>query len=201
MGKVSGAVVVVTAMLALAADAPAQAVSVGLKGGVGFGSLDTSGPESFDTSADAGGLAGVFLGVELGDRLRFQPELYWSVRRFAATGVPTPFSVSARGIEVPLLMQVRMPRARTSQVIVFGGPQLAVIGKVTQKIGNQSADVSDRIRNRDLALVVGAGLEHSLAKGSWAIDVRIAIGTSNVSEAGPGSQKSRGFTVLTGYRF
>lgn len=184
-----------------ATGAAAQGLSWGLKGGVGFGSLNTEGQDAFETSPDPGGMFGGFFGVDIGRVVRFQPEVYWSVRRFSATGVPTPFAVTSRGVEVPLLLQVRVPEARSTQAVLFIGPQFSVVGKVEQRIGNAATDISDQIRDRDAGVVFGAGLERAVSTGALAFDVRAVIGTRNLAETGAGSIKSRAIQVLVGYRF
>lgn len=189
------------ALLITAGNARAQDVSWGVKGGLVFGALDTSGPGRFDTSSDAGGVFGGFVGVGLGRYVRVQPELYWSVRRFATTDAATPFAVSARGVEIPLLLQARFPDARAARVLVFGGPQFGFIGKVTQHVGAVSTDIGREIKDRDLAIVLGAGVERALTSGALVIDLRAVLGGRNLNEGGVGVLKSRAFTLLAGYRF
>lgn len=196
------AVMAWTVALAMGAtNAAAQGLSWGLKGGIGFGSLNTEGGDAFETSPDPGGMLGGFVGVDIGAIVRLQPEAYWSVRRFSATGVPTPFAVSSRGVEVPLLLQVRVPKARSTQAVLFSGPQFSVIGTVEQRIGSTATDISDQIRDRDVGVVFGAGLERVVNTGAFVVDVRAVIGTRNLAEAGEDSIKSRAIQLLVGYRF
>lgn len=195
------AVAAFATILVVASNGFAQDVSWGLKGGLVLASLDTSGPGAFETAREAGGLVGGFVGVDLGRHLRLQPELYWSVRRFSATGVPTPFSVSTRGVEMPLLMQVRFPGARATQAVVFGGPHMGFIGGVTQRVGGTSSDVSDEIKNHDLAFTVGGGIERATTRGRLLFDVRAVIGARDLSENGAVSLRSRAIHALVGYRF
>lgn len=187
------------AVLSVAAvDASAQGVSWGLKGGLDFGSLDT---DLFEASSDAGGMFGGFLGIDLGRRVRLQPEVYWSVRRFSATGGPGPFAITARGLEVPLLVHVRFPDARATQLTVFAGPQLSAIGEVEQRAGGAAVDISDQIKDGDFGVTVGAGVERAFTAGAFVIDVRALWGTRNLAEGGAGSMKSRAIQLLAGYRF
>jgi hypothetical protein len=178
--------------------ASAQDVSWGLKGGVTFASLSTA---AFDTSTDPSGSAGGFVGIDLGPIVRLQPEVYWSVRRFAASAGSTPFAVSARGVEIPVLLQVRLRSSRPVRIVAFAGPQIASIGRVTQKVGTTQTNISDQIKNRDVAMVVGGGVERAFAGGAFVADVRALIGTRNLAEASGSSIESRAFHVLVGYRF
>lgn len=191
----------VMALAAASVEAEAQHVSWGLKGGVVFASLDASGEGAFDTSADPGGIVGGFVGVNLGRQVRLQPEVYWSVRRFAASGVPTPFAVTSKGVEVPILVQVRVPDARAWQATLFAGPQLSFVNSVTQEVETTTTDISDLIEDRDLGLVFGAGFERALSSGSLVADVRAVIGMRNLNRQDSPSLKSRGVQLLVGYRF
>jgi hypothetical protein len=196
MGMVCGALVA-------AASVPVQAqhVSFGVKGGVVFASLDVSGQGSFETSADPGGIGGAFLGVDVGRHVRIQPEFLWTARRFAVSGVEASPAISANTFELPVLVQVRVPPARTWQATVFGGPQFGVIGSVTQKTGTSSTDVSDLVEDSDIGIAVGAGVERNLTRGAFVADLRWVIGTRNVNAQGSPTQKSRGVQLLIGYRF
>lgn len=191
----------VTLALASATEAWAQRAGWGLKGGVVAGSLAVSGPGRFETSADAGAMVGLFAGVDLHPVLRLQPEIYWSVRRFSTTDVPTAFSVSATGVELPLLLQLRVPRQSPTRVVAFVGPQLNLIRGVTQEVGNLQIGIDDQVEDTDVALVAGAGVEHALTRGAFVAEVRVALGTRNLNAGGGPRQKARALQVLVGYRF
>jgi hypothetical protein len=195
------AVVVVTLVLVGAAEARAQRMGWGVKGGFVAGSLAVSGPGEFDTQADAGGMVGVFAGLDLHPVIRLQPEVYWSVRRFSTTDVPTPFSVSATGVELPLLLQVWVPRESPTRFVAFVGPQLNLIRGVTHEVGNLQVEIDDQVEDTDVALVFGAGVERALARGAFVADVRVVVGTSNLNAAPGPEQKARAAQVLVGYRF
>lgn len=190
-----------TFALMSATEAWAQQFDWGLKGGFVAGSLEVSGPGEFETSADAGAIVGAFAGIDLHPLIRLQPEIYWSVRRFSATGVATPFSVSATGWELPLLLQLRVPRSSPTRVAAFVWPQLNVIRGVTQEIGNLRVELDDQVEDTDVALVVGAGVERTLARGALVADVRYVLGTRNLNAAAGPDQKARALQVLVGYRF
>ncbi len=201
MNRWATAAVVAALVMLSAGDALAQRVGWGVKGGFVAGSLAVSGPGEFETSADAGAMVGVFAGVDLHPLVRLQPEIYWSVRRFSTTDQPTKFSVSASGLELPLLLQVRAPRASATRAVVFAGPQLNVIRGVTQDVGNLRIDIDDQVEDTDIALVFGAGVERALARGALVADVRYVLGTRNLNAAAGPDQKARALQVLVGYRF
>lgn len=194
------AMVVATA-LSMATEAWAQRAGWGVKGGMVAGSLDVSGPGEFQTSADAGGMVGLFAGIDLHPVIRLQPEIYWSVRRFSTTDLPTAFSVSATGVELPLLLQLRVPRQAPTRFVAFAGPQLNLIRGVTQEIGNLRVEIDDQVEDTDVALVLGAGVERALARGAFVADMRVVLGTRNLNTSVGPEQKARAFQVLVGYRF
>lgn len=197
----STVVALVTLVLAGADEATAQRAGWGVKGGFVAGSLAVSGPGEFETTANAGAMVGLFAGIDLHPVIRLQPEIYWSVRRFSATGVPTEFSVTATGVELPLLLQLRVPRQSGARFVAFAGPQLNLIRGVTQEVGNLQIEIDDQVEDADIALAFGAGVERALARGAIVADVRVALGTRNLNTAAGPEQKARAVQVLVGYRF
>lgn len=189
----------IVSVLALPATARAQAGSAGTKGGLVSTTISTSGAGSFETDAGMGGVIGVFAAIELGGSARLQPELLITQRRFSAPGLG--FSVKARAIDVPLLLHLRFAPNRRVRPILFAGPQLSFISKVTQTTPAGAVDISDDIKNVDAGLTVGGGLEASAGPGAFVVDARVGFGFQDLSETGPPSIKSRAFMLLVGYRF
>jgi hypothetical protein len=87
------------------------------------------------------------------------------------------------------------------RVWVEAGPQLAAIRSVTQLTGATRTDISDQIRNVDVAAAVGGGLQRALRSGAILVGVRAIIGAHNLSESPNRSLESRAFATLIGYRF
>jgi hypothetical protein len=188
-------------VLALSAGASGAEPVFGVKGGWVSGSLQADGPEAFDTSADAGFAIGGFIGFGLGDAVRFQPEVLLSNRRFSSTGPRAPFGVSARGVEVPLLFQLRFPEGRRVQAVLFAGPQVSFISSVTQALGDSESDISDQIKNVDAGVTFGGGVEFYVGRGALSLDARYNVGFRNLDESSGPRLESRAFLALVGYRF
>jgi Outer membrane protein beta-barrel domain len=175
--------------------------SFGVEGGFVAASLDVSGPSAFDTSADAGAAIGAFARLGLRGSVGFQPEILLTWGRFSASGVPTPFGVAFRSVEVPLLFHVRFPPKHGVEAFVCAGPQLSAISKVTQALSDGESDISDQIKNWDIGATFGGGVEASVGRGALVLEGRVNLGARNLDETSVGSFKARAFLALIGYRF
>lgn len=195
------ATMVVLSMVGVVRTATAEDVSWGVKGGVISASLATSGPGAFDTSADSGVAVGAFVGMTVGKGFSFQPEVLLTSRRFSATVPATSFRVVTTGIEVPLLLHLRVPTTRRWQATLFAGPQVGFIPSVTQVVDGVRTSIADEIRDVDLGAVVGGGLELLVGRGALVVDARVTLGLRNVSESAAPRFRSRAFLALIGYRF
>lgn len=192
--------VVVAAVTALTPSAArAQSGSAGIKGGLIAANLSTSGAGSFDTSAEAGFALGMFAAIEFGAVARLQPELLLTQQQFA---IPLAgATVNSRAIAVPLLMHLRFGGDRRVRPVLFAGPQISFISKVTQQTALGETDISDNITGVDAGLTMGAGFEAAAGRGAFVVDARATIGVKDVSETGAPALKSRAFMLLAGYRF
>lgn len=193
----------VCAAIALAVSIPApvhaQAVSAGIKGGLNVSKAAASGTDGFTTKVGAGGSLGGFVAIALGETARIQPEVLFSARRFS--GVFSDFTVTNRAVEVPILLHLTFSHDRRVQPVLFAGPQLTFISKVTQSTPQGDIDISDNIAGVDAGLTFGAGLEMAAGRGAFVVDGRVNLGMRDLSETGPPALKSRAFLLLAGYRF
>src|SRR5262245_9582991 len=94
-----------SAVFATSPDACAQIVSVGIKGGLAFTSVEAT---DEDEAVDAGtaGAIGVAVPITLAPRVRFQPELLFAAQRFTVHEDATDVDVKGNAIGVPLLLSV-----------------------------------------------------------------------------------------------
>ncbi len=192
--------VVAVALIAMTPSAArAQSGSAGLKGGLIAANLSTSGSGAFETSAEAGFALGVFGAIEFGAIARLQPEVLITQQRFAISLVGA--TVKSRAVAVPLLMHLRFGGDRRVRPVVFAGPQVSFISKVTQQAALGETDISDSIAGVDTGLTVGAGFEAAAGRGAFVVDARATFGLKDLSETGPPALKSRAFLLLAGYRF
>ena len=124
-----------------------------------------------------------------------------TARRFTATTAVTSFSVTTIGVEVPLLVHLRVPSARRWQATLFAGPQVGFIPSVTQEVDGTRTDIADDIRDVDLGVVVGGGIEVLAGRGAVVLDARVSVGLRDVSASASPAFRSRAFLALIGYRF
>lgn len=191
--------VAVALALGIPASAQAQSGFAGIKGGVVVGKTSASGAGSFDTHVGRGGAIGVFAGIKLGETVRIQPEVLLTGRRFSDS--TDAFSISARAIEVPILLHFRFATDRRAHPVLFVGPQITFVSNVRQTTAQAETDIDDRIGDTDTGLTFGAGFEMSAGRGSFVVDGRVNVGLKDLSETGPPALKSRAFLLMAGYRF
>lgn len=193
--------VAVVCTLAVPAEVSAQSAFFGIKGGLAVADISTSGTGGFDAGAGTGPLIGGVAGVRITARARVQVEVLFGQRRVSATEGAVDAEIRSRGLEIPLLFVVNGPQDRRVVPMIYAGPQLNVISKVTQTVGGSEIDLSDRIKNSDPGITFGGGLEIAAARGAFTIDARGNVGLRNVNEDPAPTFKSRAFQLLAGYRF
>jgi hypothetical protein len=181
------------------APARAQSGSAGVKGGINVGKVTASGTDAFDTKVGTGGSIGGFVAIPLGETARIQPEVLFSQRRFS--GVTADLTVESRAVEVPILLHLLVATGQRVRPVLFAGPQLTFISKVTQSTAQGDTDISDNIAGVDAGLTFGGGFEMAAGRGAFVVDGRVNIGMKDLSQSGPPALKSRAFLLLAGYRF
>ena len=189
---------VITSVLCSRIDAHAQ-THAGLKAGTVNTNLSVSGPGAFDTDGEFGFVAGGFVSVPVGPRVRLQPEFLVTERKFSVRAVsPTP-SVSSRAYEMPVFIQFRF--GESSHPFVNAGPQVTIISSVKQRAGGAEVDISDEIADVDFGVAFGAGVEIPVKRGAIVIEGRVQFGFRDLSEGSETTMRSRGAMALAGYRF
>jgi hypothetical protein len=196
---VSALVVVCT--LAGPPAAEAQRALFGVRGGLSIADIAVSGTEGFEATAGSGPVVGAVGGLRMTARARLQVELLWASRRFSATAGGFDAEISSSGVEIPVLFVLNGAPDRRVVPLIYVGPQLNVITKVTQTVAGNDIDMSDSIRNGDPGITFGGGLEIAAPRGAFTIDARANIGFRNLNEDPVPSFKSRAFQLLAGYRF
>lgn len=186
---------VVCCFLALVWALPAEAQSVGIKGGLVWADLDgeTEDPET-TLERKSGWAAGVFARFGIGP-LALQPEVLY-VRRGAAVegpGVVGSPELQMDFVEVPLLL-----RLGSGGTALYGGGYGAA--KVDAKAVSDDAelDLSSEIEDFDYGVVAGV----SLGLGKFEIEGRYSYGLRNlvVDPAAP-ELKNRALSVLGAFTF
>jgi hypothetical protein len=196
------------AMVAVPALAAAQAgqaqeerrVEGGVKAGVTTANLSVSGLPGFEPESGTGAMGGGWISFGR-DRVRVQTELTFGTRRFSSPSPIGDIEVSARVVEIPVLILGRWrPGARTRPQL-FGGPSFGLLSRVTQTVGSTETDIDDEIRDTDIGFVFGGGVEIGAGRGAVVIDARYTHGLRDVSESSVTSFKLRTWAFSFGYRF
>jgi len=193
-------VLAVSAVLVTSPDACAQAVSVAIKGGLAFTTVEATGEGAYEANAETSGAIGIALPITFAPRLRFQPELLFSTQRFSVDSNSTTVHASANAISIPLLLSVTAVTNSGAAVMFYGGPQFTRINDVKQTVFDVEMDVSDQIKDMDVGLTFGASAEFNLPRGAIVVEIRGTRGFRDLND-GPTEIKSRSMMLLAGYRF
>jgi len=191
--------VAVCAITGIAGDARCGERAFGLKGGFVGASVDARGPAGFETNADVGPAIGGFATFQLTETVSLQPELLFTAPRFKSPDFGPGLAVRARAVEMPVLLQKQL-RLR-SHPVLFAGPNISFITRVTQEFDNVRSDISKEIRNVDIGVVAGGRFEVSTGRGAVLLEGRVNVGFRDLSASPDTSMNSRAFVGLFGYRF
>jgi hypothetical protein len=189
----------VGAPLALPTTARAQG-GFGVKGGVSFADLSSSGVLPGDLGRRTGFAAGVTLGSRAGGLEILLEALY------AQRGVESGLSSSTAErktdyLDVPLLVGFTLSTGGLSP-FAYAGPQISF--ELRCKVGD--VDCPDETRETtDYAAVLGAGLQFGAA-GGFTVEGRYIYGLRNLNfneaiETIGDETKTRSFLVLAGFAF
>lgn len=194
----------------LAAGAQAQAVSVGLKGGLNSSTL--KGADVADVgqtvSARQGFGGGGFMEVRVHRYFAVQPEVLYM--RKGADIAETGFNghIKLDYIEIPLLAKVLIPTTTQVTPYLFAGPTLAF--KSDCKFGGTEGSVSVdvkcddpqfgvNLKSTDFSGAFGGGFNFSAGGAVISLDARYTMGfTKIVDEATANDVKNRTFSAMLG---
>lgn len=192
---------VVCTFAASATLAEAQSASFGVKAGFVSATVKTSGTGTFEPEAEITGSGGAFVGFDVARHLRIQPEVLISWRRFSIKDSPAGISVKTSGVEVPILFQVPLTDTGRIRPLLYAGPQFSRLSTVKQRVFEIESDISDRIKNLEIGMAIGGGIEIEAGRGAITLDVRGTVGFTQLSEDRMPEVKSRAFLAFAGYRF
>jgi hypothetical protein len=172
-----------------------------VKAGFTASTISVSGRGAFDTSPEIAPAVGGSVAVAIRPTVRFQPEVWFALRRFTSSDFPLPLAAESRSLEVPLLMVKVLRAAGRTHPMLFGGPQLSYLITVKQTVGSQQSDITNDFDAVDGGITFGGGLEIDAARGALVIEARANVGLRDLSKVPETSVRSRAFFGLLGYRF
>ena len=189
----------VGAILGLAATtlgaAPAHAQAWGVKGGLNLATVKL---EDIDTAAEASAVAGGFVRVPLGARLRLQVEGLFAQRRITFEDLVRH---ELNYLEIPVLARFHVVTIGSWPVHVLGGGVFGMRLSANEIISGQSEDVKEAYEPVDLGASIGGEVAISRR---WLADVRYVFGLTNANNVPdvPGFDvKFRTFQVTVGFAF
>jgi len=195
---------VVVCLLAGASIVSAQdAIQGGVLGGPGWSSLTVKAEGDFPTFSGRSAMSiGAFLVTPAARGIGLEPEVLFTLKGGKAAQDDLEVMFRLTSLEVPVLLRIgpSVPQKTAFHVLVgptFGFP-LKARGKANAPGLILDEDVRDQVRDFELGLTVGAGVD----VGRLRFDGRYTWGLTNLSTdtSGNPSTKSRMFTVLAGVR-
>ena len=160
---------------------------------LGYSRSDLRGAGATGIDPRQGALTGVYLEAPLGGRLSLRPELLFALKGGQATaavegGGSALLDIELAYIELPILLKLT-PLRRRLRPVFFAGPAPALrIGCDLQVILPDSTvsatcdEANLGVRELDIGLVAGAGLEISWPQSALALEARYTAGLRSVRD-------------------
>jgi hypothetical protein len=186
-----------------AAVAQGQRATVGAE--LGYSRSDFKGADATGVTGRQGALTGVYLDAPLAGRLSLRPELLFALKGGRATtdvqgGGTALLDIELAYIEMPILFKLT-PLRRRVRPVLFAGPAPALqIGcdfqviLPGQPVSATCAEAGFSVRELDLGLVAGAGLEIRWGQSALALEARYTSGLRSLLE--DAEVRNRAFGVV-----
>lgn len=193
-----------TILTVTAATAAAQ--SLGFRAGVNHGSVDfETVPAGMSVGYATSWHAGAYVEMPVASLVSVVAEARYANRGWTLGGATTDADATASYIEVPLLAKIGSSAARPITPHLFAGPVLSfrvacdVSGDVAGvELDGSCAQSGVDIKDQDLGIMVGAGLDLEYVGWTLVVDLAYDQGLLNVSDIG-GSARSRAFLLSLGF--
>ena len=198
--------VVLCVMLGGGADARAQGIAAGVRGGVSVANIQfIEEEEHIDFESRIGFTGGVFVVWPANARVGLQLEALYAQKgaEFRADGAEAAIKLDY--LDFPALLRVSSPRNTSGLAFHgFAGPSFGVRvrAKATATFEGETStqDVGDDLARYDVGLVAGGGLE----AGRFVIDLRYTWGLTNINRnprEDDTTIRNRVFAATAGIRF
>jgi hypothetical protein len=172
---------------------------------LGYSRSDLKGSGATGVTARQGALTGVYLEAPLVGRLSLRPELLFALKGGRATtdvqgGGTALLDIELAYLELPILLKVT-PLRRRIRPVLFAGPAPALqIGcdfqviLPNQPVSATCAEAGFSVRDLDLGLVAGGGLEIRWGQSALALEGRYTSGLRSLLE--DSEVRNRAFGVV-----
>lgn len=173
-------------------------VSIGLKGGPNFASIDTEGSAGSNYKSRTGFHVGAFTLIKL-TKIGIQPEILFSQQG-------SKLKVGGKDLEndftyfnVPIIIKLYT----IAGINLQAGPQFGFVTKAEQEYLDDSnkvrtADIKNKLKGSDMSLALGVGWDLPFG---LTIDGRYNWGLSDINDATGGTVKNQVWQFSIGYKF
>lgn len=185
----------------------------GIKIGMNSSNVDVHGEDApgIDWESQNHLAIGGFINIDINEFISFRPEIFYLRKgsEYSGTILGTNFREEFNGdyLEMPILTNLKVPTSRYLSLGIFGGPYFALKLSAKRKFivaGSLDEEDFKEIREQDLGLTFGGGLEYNFGLGIITLDIRYSLGLTNVYEPSESEDitiKTRAFLALMGIGF
>ncbi|HQU74653.1 MAG TPA: porin family protein [Calditrichia bacterium] len=190
-------------------------IKKGIKGGLNIATVSLEQDGGIDISSRTAFAAGLFLEIDPPVfPLSLEVDALFSQKGYKSTyetvlGTTQELTANLNYLDIPVLAKFSIPIAPTASYHVVAGPQMSFkLGEKFESDGNEIESDEDDFKGNEFSLVFGLGVEMNALISSVAIDIRYALGLSDISESYTigteefdTSDKNRVIQVLVGIGF
>jgi hypothetical protein len=184
----------------------AEVTGFGVKAGLSYANIH--GRDVYEQRSRIGFGAGAFLTFGLGSSFAVQPEVLFVMKgsKYSNGSGADAYreTLGLDYIEVPVLIKFFLPVAGPFRLHLFAGPSLAfkLRARVEATFGGETeVETLDNVKNTDLGLAAGVGLEHPLGRGRLTLDLRYTAGMGSLSKGTGDDIKNGALGLFAGYSF
>jgi hypothetical protein len=179
-------------LLFLGASAAAHAgIGLGLKAGANFATQNASGVSAPDFKTKTGFLGGVYANVFFGKTIGIQPEVLFSQKGAKISDIDITNNITY--IDIPILLRIRFLKILDAHV----GPQFGILASATQEGMLGDEDFEDMLKNSEVSMVFGAGVNLPLRLN---VTARYILGLTDITDVEDIEIKNNTFQLTLGFR-
>jgi hypothetical protein len=189
--------------------AAAVDIDFGVKGGISLAKIKWS-DETEATCNLLQPVFGVFAAFNLSQSIAIQPEIFLLTQggkdEYGIDLDTYAYKAFYRYIHVPVLAKVRLMKEGKFRPVLFAGPAVDILLSAHEKyyingVLDEDSDVKEYLKNTNISLVFGVGVEHMMDKLTLILDVRYDLGLVSIEAIGTDLLKTKALMFLVGVGF
>ena len=198
-----------TAIFLIMSFSLAEGINFGIKAGINIANFHGNHAGGLDSRI--GFCGGGFVRLGLNDIFAIQPEALYTQKGAKWKTIMRPQGYLLEGtvkydyVEIPVLFKFVLPVKGGVKPNLFVGPYFAVnVNAKEKRVANGNsleADVDRYVKDTDLGVVLGGGVDFGLKKGKIVFDCRYTLGLITTSEEEIYDQKNKVVSFMLGYSF